>query len=211
MVIYTIFFGGLTLFESITGNLEDVLIDSIVVENQGIAYKIYTSGQILDRLPKNGNIVKIYLHMNVKEDDITLYGFLTKEERSIYRKLISVSGVGPKAALGILSVHTTSDIIWAIIGEDIVALTKAPGIGKKIAQRIVLELKDKLKKEKDELGADVEKTTEKLGNKVEVIDALIALGYQPSQAHKAIASIYKDGLSVETLIRKALKVLGTNS
>lgn len=197
------------MFEFIIGNLEDVLVDSIAVENQGIAYKIYTSGQILENLPKIGNKVKIYLHMNVKEDDITLYGFLTKEERSIYRKLISVSGVGPKAALGILSVHTTNDIIWSIIGEDTKALTKAPGIGKKIAQRIILELKDKLELNQNEIDIDIEKSPQRLGNKVEVIDALVALGYQPSQAHKVIATIYKDGLSVETLIRKALKVLGS--
>jgi Holliday junction DNA helicase RuvA len=197
------------LFEFIKGTLEDVTMDSIVVENQGIAYMIYTSGQLLDRLPKTGSKVKIYLHMNVKEDDITLYGFLTKEERRIYRRLISVSGVGPKAALGILSVHTTNDIIWSIIGEDIKTLTKAPGIGKKIAQRIILELKDKLEVDQDEIDVDIEKSPQSIGNKVEVIDALVALGYQPSQAHKVIATIYKDGLSVETLIRKALKVLGT--
>ncbi len=197
------------MFEFIKGTLEDVTMDSIVVENQGIAYMIYTSGQLLDRLPKTGSKVKIYLHMNVKEDDITLYGFLTKEERRIYRRLISVSGVGPKAALGILSVHTTNDIIWSIIGEDIKTLTKAPGIGKKIAQRIILELKDKLEVDQDEIDVDIEKSPQSIGNKVEVIDALVALGYQPSQAHKVIATIYKDGLSVETLIRKALKVLGT--
>lgn len=198
------------MFDFIKGTLEEALIDSIVIENQGIAFKIYTSRQTLDRLPKIESMVKIYIHMNVKENDITLYGFLTTKEREIYRKLISVSGIGPKVAMGVLAVHSTNDIIWSIIREDIVALTKAPGVGKKTAQRIILELKDKLKADQDEIGNTIERSPQNIENKVEAIDALVSLGYQPSQAHKVITEIYKDGVAVETLIRNSLKILASN-
>lgn len=196
------------MIEFIKGTLEDIEADSIVVVNHEIAYKIYTSVQIVNQLPKLGSIVKIYIHMNVKEDDISLYGFFTKQERGLYRKLISVSGIGPKVAMGLLSVHTSSDIVWAIVSEDIKALTKAPGIGKKTAQRIILELKDKLNPLKSQFTENAGEIPYKENIKDEAVDALIALGYQSSQAHKVIASIYQKDMDVEVLIKEALKKLG---
>lgn len=198
------------MFDFIKGTLEEELTDSIVIENQGLAFNVYISKQTSSKLPKIGSLVKIYLHMNVKENDVTLYGFLTTKEREIYRKLISVSGIGPKVAMGVLSVHNTNDIIWSIIGEDIVALTKAPGVGKKTAQRMILELKDKLTVHQGTLTNDTEKSSKDRGSRVEVVEALVALGYQPSQAHKAVTEVHKDGLPTETLIKKALKMLSSN-
>lgn len=197
------------MLEYIKGTLEDVLIDGIVMENNNMAYRIYTSAQIFNHLPPIGREMIIYLHMHVKEDDISLYGFLTKEERNMYRQLTSVSGVGPKAAMGILSVHKTNDIIWSIIGEDIKSLTKAPGIGKKTAQRIILELKDKLKTEDVVHTQDVQLPTDSSIIQNEAIEALIALGYQSSQAHKIVRSIYEDEMNVESLIKEALKFLAS--
>lgn len=197
------------MIEFIKGTLEEMEADSIVVVNHEIAYKIYASAQIVNQLPKIGSMVKIYIHMNVKEDDISLYGFFTKQERNLYRKLISVSGVGPKAAMGLLSVHTSNDIIWAIVAEDIKALTKGPGVGKKMAQRIILELKDKLNLQESQFTENLGKTSNKVNIKDEAANALIALGYQSSQAHKVIASIYKEDVDVETLIKEALKALAS--
>lgn len=198
------------MFEYIKGTLEEMLEDSIVIESNNIGYKIYTSVQTLNQLFTIGSKIKIYIHMNIKEDDISLYGFFTKEERNLYRKLISVSGVGPRAAIGILSVYNVKDIIWSIIGEDIKSLTKAPGIGKKMAQRIILELKDKLKEEQNGI---LEISTQNMSGdttiKDEAVGALIALGYPSSQSHQVITSIFKEGLDVETLIKKALKVFGS--
>ena len=197
------------MFDFIKGVLEEVLDDSIVVENNGIGYRIFIPSRMLEDLPELKQSIKIYIHMDIKENDMNLYGFLSKDDREIYKKLISVSGVGPKVAIGVLSVHTSRDVIWAIIGEDGVSLSKAPGIGKKISQRIILELRDKLVKEQGQLklGEQIANKNSRVGNRGEAIDALLSLGYQSSQAHQAIAAIYKEDFSVEILIKKALKIL----
>ncbi|MCR1898216.1 Holliday junction branch migration protein RuvA [Irregularibacter muris] len=199
------------MFEFIKGNLEEVLADGIVVEIQGIAYRIYTSQLLLNELPPIGSTIKIYLHMNVREDDISLYGFLSKDERNMYRSLNSVSGVGPKAAMGILSIYNANEIIWAIVGEDTKTLTKAPGIGKKTAQRIILELKDKLKVEDIKVTENTNTSSENPEVKEEAIEALSALGYQSSQIFRIINDVYREGMSIEVLIKETLKCFASRT
>ncbi len=203
-------FGGGKLLEYIKGTLQEIYGDSIVVENYGIAYRIYISVQDLNLLPQTGDQVKIYIHMNIKEDNITLYGFMKIQDRAIYRYLVSVTGVGPKLAMGILSVCSTKEIISSIINNDIVTLTKAPGIGKKTAQRIILELKDKLKSNDELIELEDIVSLQGVELKDEAIQALIALGYQPTLARKAINAIFKEGIGMESLIKKALQLLSNS-
>ncbi|RBP46615.1 Holliday junction branch migration protein RuvA [Garciella nitratireducens] len=199
------------MFDYMKGTLEEILEDSIIIENNGIGYKIYISKQTLNQIVDKGSNIKIYIDMTLKEEEIFLYGFFTKEERNLYRKLISVSGVGSKVAMGILSVQNTKDLIRSIIEEDIKSLIQAPGIGKKTAQRIVLELRDKLKKEQsDFLGNSTNDKLENIENisiREEAINALITLGYSVSQSHRAVTSVFKENLDVETLIKEALKII----
>lgn len=197
------------MFEFIKGNLEEILEDGIVIENQGIAYKIHTSRNLLDKLPKINNTVKVYLHGRIRDEEMLLYGFLDKEERNVYMHLTSVSGVGPKAAMAILSLYTSKEVIWSIIGEDTKVLIKAPGIGKKIAQRVILELKDKFNVEDSLPEGEVNGSIYKSEVKDEALNALIALGYHPSKALKAINKVYKEEMQLEKVIKESLKVFAS--
>ncbi len=122
----------------------DIGEDRVVVEAGGIGYCVYTTGQTLDALPQTGEQIRLFTYLQVREDAMVLYGFLTKDELSVFKLLIGVSGIGPKGALGVLSVMTTDDLRFAVIGDDVKAISRAPGIGAKTAQRVILELKDKL-------------------------------------------------------------------
>ena len=132
------------MYAYIKGILAEITEDAIIVENQGIGYEIAVPGQVFDYLPSVGEEVKIYTYHYVREDAILLYGFLTKEDVRIFKMLIGVSGIGPKGALAILSVLSTDDLRFAILGDDAKAIAKAPGVGAKTAQRVIIELKDKL-------------------------------------------------------------------
>ena len=141
--------------------------------------------------------------MNVKEDDISLFGFLTQQEQTIFHQLLSVSGIGPKGALAFLSEMTPEDIIIAILSEDIKTLSKTPGIGKKTAQRLILELKDKVKPQEV-----IQQTPQKDTNeKWEAVEALTSLGYSRSEAMQAVNACYKEGLSVEEILKLSFKKL----
>ena len=132
------------MYSYIKGILTDMEEDLVVVEAGGIGYNIYTTGQTFRLLPAIGQEVKLYTYLNVREDAMILYGFLTKDDLRVFRLLIGVNGIGPKGALAILSVMTTDDLRFAVLGDDAKAIAKAPGIGAKTAQRVILELKDKL-------------------------------------------------------------------
>lgn len=179
----------------------------IVLETGGIGYHVFVSSATLNRLPSLGNEIKIFTYMNVKEDGIALYGFFTLEEQEIFYKLLTVSGIGPKGALGFLSKLTPQDMVMAIISEDVKTLSQAPGIGKKTAQRVILELKDKFSTE-DALGGsffgEAEETADFSNAKRDTVDALVALGYSKSEAVKAIGLIWEEGLSVEKALKLSL-------
>lgn len=174
----------------------------VVLDNQGIGYKIFTSGYTLANIAEKNVTLFTYLH--VREDIFDLYGFSTNEELSMFLHLLSVSGVGPKAALAILSVVSPMGLATAIITNDAKTLTKANGVGAKMAQRVILELKDKLKNA-DILPDDISPTDiENAGASSEAVSALMVLGYSQNDAKRAVASV-DQSLSTEEIITLALK------
>ena len=199
------------MFAYIKGSLEEKMSNYIVVETAGIGYKIFMSKTAIGRAGEIGETVKIYTHYHVREDDISLYGFLSNEELKMFELLISVSGVGAKSAIAMLSNISTSDFAVSIINNDITKLTKVPGIGKKTAQRIVLELKDKLKAEKELMQSESiesEVIIESNDDIDEAISALQILGYNRKEIEKAFEKFEYKEMTVEDIIRNGLKYLG---
>ena len=201
----------------IKGTLEMKMTGYIVIDIGGLGYKIFMSDSGIEKLGDIGKTVKVHTYYKVREDDISIYGFNTLEELKMFELLISVSGVGAKTALAMLAVCEPTDFALAVITEDIKTLTQIPGIGAKSAQRIVLELKDKIKKEQQiqELTEASKGTKTKVeiaienSQKVEeAIAALQVLGYNKKEIEKAFEKIEKEELSTEDLIRKGLSVLG---
>lgn len=198
------------MYSYIKGILTDMETDAIVVEAGGIGYHIHTTGQTFDCLPAVGEEIKLYTYLNVREDAMVLYGFLTKDDLRIFKLLLGVSGIGPKGALAILSVMTTDDLRFAVLGEDAKTIAKAPGIGAKTAKRLILELKDKFSLEDafEQKLAHVEKTAAEGAKnaKNEAVQALVALGYSSSEALRAIGDMeITADTDVEDILKAALK------
>lgn len=199
------------MYSYIKGSLEEILGDTIVVENSGIGYNILVSGQVLDYLPSVGSEVKIYTYTYVREDQIGLFGFLTRDDLSVFKLLIGVSGIGPKGALAILSAMSSDDLRFAVLGDDAKAIEKVPGIGKKTAQRLIIELKDKLDLEEAfenalEKSVSPAATLDKNDIRSEAILALTALGYGSQEATKAVRAVPIDeNTEVEAILKEALK------
>ena len=199
------------MYAYIKGILAEITEDAIIVENQGIGYEIAVPGQVFDYLPSVGEEVKIYTYHYVREDAILLYGFLTKEDVRIFKMLIGVSGIGPKGALSILSVLSTDDLRFAILGDDAKAIAKAPGVGAKTAQRVIIELKDKLSLEdafEQKLANQAQKAelNPAVGVKNEAILALTSLGSSQSEALKVLQGIeISPDDQVEDVLKMALK------
>ena len=196
----------------IQGELCEVGQDTIIVACQGIGYEIQVPVSVAQSLPDPGNRVKIYTYTYVREDALGLFGFLTRDDLTVFKLLITVNGVGPKAALAILSSMTADELRFAILAEDAKAISKAPGIGPKIAKRMIIELKDKLDLESmiDNHG---DSSTYAAGNaeaaasvRDEVIMALTALGYSNTEAVRAVRAVSgADEMDSETLLKQALK------
>ena len=195
------------MYAYIKGILAEVNTDSIVIENQGIGYQLYVSLQALEELPAIGMEVKVYTYLHVREDAMVLFGFPDREDLKMFQMLLTVSGVGPKGALGILSALSGDDLRFAILSGDSKAIAKAPGIGAKTAQRVILELKDKVSLE----DAFETKTAHIAGGNVtvngtvknEAIQALVALGYSSSEAMKAVSQVE---ISQEHKVEDVLKL-----
>ena len=198
------------MFSYIKGTLELKTLNYIVIDVNGVGFKIFMSESAIQRLDETGKNIKIYTHMQVREDDISLYGFITNEELRMFELLLSVSGVGAKSAINMLSSITPSKFALAVISNDVKTLTEIPGIGTKSAQRIILELKDKLKTEDSITKDDVEiKNSIIEDNKLEeAIQALKVLGYTRQEIENVIKKIDTTTLSIEDIIRKALGYLG---
>ena len=196
------------MYAYIKGTLEEKSTDSIVVETAGIGYKIYVSEHTMAKLGEIGEKVKIYTHYHVREDNISLYGFMSNEELKMFELLLQVSGIGAKTAIAMLSNITPSKFALAIISNDLKTLTKIPGIGNKSAQRMVLELKDKLKTqtaiEDDEEETKPNDNSESIN---EAGQALQILGYNKSEISKVFDKFDTHNLSTEDLIKEALKRL----
>ena len=195
------------MYEYIKGIFMGIYRDYIVIENSGIGYKIFTSGSTMAQMPKTNEEATVYLQQIVREDFIGLYGFYTKDELSMFNTLLTINGVGAKAALSLLSISSVDSLKYAIKVGDEKTITKAPGIGKKIAQRIILELKDKVKLDQEiELSRNNCGDIGNLENYSEALAALLALGYSDKEAEAALNVVDKDG-SVESIIKNCLKHL----
>lgn len=193
------------MYQYIIGNIEEINEDYIVVENNGIGYIVYTSKNTIMDIGQNTNNRKILTHLIVREDVMNLYGFTTDEELKMFKLLITVTKIGPKVAMGLLSTLNPSNIKISIISGDAGTLARAPGIGKKTAERIILELKDKVNdnityEEGIDLTIPVDETEE-------VIVALTTLGYTRNEVFKVLSSIDTKGKITEEIIKLALRKL----
>ena len=191
------------------GKLEIKSKEYVILDINGIGYKIYMSQNAMNELEK-GTIVKVYTYMKVREDDISLYGFLNNEELVTFELLIGVGGIGAKSAISILSNISPSKFALAVITNDVNTLKKLPGIGAKTAQRIILELKDKMKTEQAVETENIEiKNAIVLDNKAQdAIEALGVLGYNKKDIEKVLVNIDTKTLTVEEIIKQGLRYLG---
>ncbi|MBR3249743.1 MAG: Holliday junction branch migration protein RuvA [Clostridia bacterium] len=197
----------------IKGELTAITTEYVVIEAGGLGYKVFMPETAIERLGEIGKTVKVHTYYKVREDDISIFGFNTQEELRMFELLLSVSGVGAKTAVVIISTIEPSNFAFAVISEDISELVKIPGIGKKSAQRIVLELKDKLKKEAISVEADTKVNNKASNNNDEVKEAMSALqvlGYTNKEIEKAFEKIEKADNNVEELIKKGLAMLSRN-
>lgn len=202
------------MYSYIKGQLVEIIgEDCIVVENSQIGYNIYIPSQMLEYLPGIGEDVKIYTYLYVREDAYILYGFLTRDDLNVFRMLIGVSGIGPKGALAILSVMSTDDLRFAVLGDDAKAISKAPGVGSKTAQRVIIELKDKFSlqeafEQKLANTPEVPVRNDVKGKKKEAVEALVSLGYSSSEALKVLGGIeIAEDRTVEDILKEALKAM----
>ena len=202
------------MIQFIRGKLVSVEEDRAIVDVNGVGYGIFMSVQSLSLLPQTGSEVKIHTYLNVKEDAMQLFGFLTRDDLMIFRLLIGVNGIGPKGGQAILSVLSPDDLRFAVLAGDVKAISAAPGIGKKTAEKLILELRDKLKIE-DALEHKVSETVDsgRTGTgadhvQSEAVQALVALGYGSTEALRAVKQVPSDeGTDVESVLKAALKIL----
>ena len=199
------------MYAYIKGKLAEKNIDHIVVEAGGIGYLIYVPAQSIDYLPDEGDQIKVYTYLYIREDAMVLYGFLTKDDLEIFKMLITVSGIGPKGGLGILSTLSADDLRFAILSGDSKTISKAPGIGAKTAQRVIIDLKDKMSLEeafekKLDNNADGVQKTLNSSIKNDAVMALSALGYSSAESLKAVSKVdIIDDMDVEDVLKLALK------
>lgn len=199
------------MYAYIKGTLEEIGPDRIVVDNHGIGYEIRVAQTLIDALPAKGETVKIYTLLHVREDQMALFGFLSRDDLALFQLLIGVSGIGPKGGLAILSILSADELRFAIASEDDKAIAKANGIGKKTAQKVVIELKDKI-----HLEDALEHLDEASGllpagqssQRQEALEALVALGYSHSDATSVLANVpVTEDADTETILKEALKQL----
>jgi Holliday junction DNA helicase RuvA len=194
------------MYSYISGELVAVESEYIVVDNHGIGYRLFVPTSVTYHLPKLGEQVKIYTYLNVREDAMQIFGFSTQEELSLFKLLLGVNGIGPKGALAILGVMSAEDLRFAILAEDAKAIAAAPGIGGKTAQRVIIDLKDKLDKIPS-MGLSAASGAVPANRvKTDVIEAMTALGYSPSEAMRAMEGMnITEEDSLETILKEVLK------
>ena len=198
------------MYSYIRGELAEINSDHIVLDVNGIGYQIYIPTNSLNYLPSIGEMVKIHTYLYIREDAMMLYGFLTRDDLDMFKMLITVSGIGPKGGLGILSTLSTDDLRFAVLSDDAKAIAKAPGIGAKTAQRVIIDLKDKMSLE-EAFEKKLEHTTDKVlpennSIKNDVVLALNALGYSSTESLKAVSKVeITEDMDVEDVLKAALK------
>ncbi|MCC8028598.1 MAG: Holliday junction branch migration protein RuvA [Lachnospiraceae bacterium] len=197
------------MYSYIKGTLEEVCEDYIVIDNSGIGYQIRVPMRVADELPRRGETVKIHTYLYVQEDTFSLFGFSSRDELAMFRLLLNVSGIGPRGALAVLSALSPNEIRFAVVSDDVKTISKAPGIGKKTAQRLVIELKDKISLEDAlDVQQDVSAVLTEDDHVVrkEAMEALTALGYSAADAAAALSGIeIAEDSDVETVLKQALK------
>lgn len=199
----------------IKGILSEIGLDNIIVEAAGVGYGINVPASVISELPPKGTEVKIYTYFSVKEDSQSLYGFITKEDEEMFKQLISVNGVGPKGALAILTVLKPDDLRMAIMAGDAKSISRAQGIGKRTAERLILDLRNKVAapgfmsgRADGTLPSSVNASSAaySAGPVSEAIDALTMLGYSRVDAGKAVSTVtLADGMTTEDVLKQALK------
>lgn len=198
------------MFAYLKGNLEIKTRGYIIIDVNGVGYKVFMSETAIEQVGEIGEIIKVHTYLRVREDDMSLYGFNTNEELRMFELLLSVSGIGAKSAISILSHITPSTFALAVISNDITKIKALPGIGPKSAQRIILELKDKIETQENakEIAQTITKQVEENEEKIsEAISALQVLGYSRKEIEKALETIEKETITVEDIIKQALKNL----
>jgi len=194
----------------IEGQLVEISENVVLVAVGGVAYEIEVTGTALARLPARGNPVSFYTHFVVREDAQQLYGFASRTERDLFRTLIRISGIGPKLALALISVVTLEDLSYAVSARDTALLTRVPGIGKKTAERLLVELADKLPAVVVTEMPGAPRGANRLAA-TEAERALVALGYRPAEAMRAIEAFRDSSMSTEEIVRAALKQLARSA
>ena len=198
------------------GEVMQVLPDRVILEVNGVGFQVLISVRDASDMPSAGEEVKLHTYMSVSQDAIRLYGFLSRDDLNVFRNLISISGVGPKGALGILGAMSANDLRFAVFSDDVKALSKAPGIGPKSAKKLILELKDKLKLEDaipgsgDDLSVSPSDSSSVIDAELtDAVQALTALGYSNSEALRAVRKVkVTQEMSTQDILKQALKLIG---
>lgn len=197
----------------IRGELAAIEPEKVIVDVNGVGYGIYIPAQAMNRLPSIGSEVKLHTYLNVKEDAMQLFGFLTRDDLEVFKLVIGVSGIGPKGGLNILSQLSPNDLRFAVVSNDVKAIQAAPGIGKKTAEKLIIELKDKLKLEdvleQESIAGEQAKTTDLVGEvQAEAVQALVALGYGSTESLQAVKKVpIEENTGVEEVLKQALKYM----
>lgn len=196
----------------IRGELAAIEEGKAIIDVAGVGYGIFMSGQALSVLPEVGEEVKIYTYLNVKEEAMQLYGFLSRDDLEIFKLVIGVSGIGPKGGLNILSRMSPDELRFAILSGDAKAISSAPGIGKKTAEKLIVELKDKISVEEvlensGQSSSHEFSASPEAGMQAEAVQALTALGYGSQESLRAVKKTSPECASVEEILKEALKYL----
>lgn len=199
----------------VEGKFEGVIEDKAIINVNGIGYNVMISNRTMETMPLLGNNVKLFTYTAVREDSISLYGFNSLDELDLFKKLISVNGIGPKGGLSLLSFTDADELKFAILNGDSKLISKAPGIGKKTAERVILDLKDKLEWNNDLINMEIKNASSDKANTghldgmaKEAVEALLALGYGSLEANKAVKNIDINSYdNVEDILKEALKFL----
>lgn len=198
----------------IKGKVAEILEDRVILESGFMGYNLFMPMASAEAVLRRGDEVKLYTHLHVREDSMQLFGFLTKDDLHTFQLLLGVNGIGPKAALGILCGLTADELRFAVLSEDVKTISKAPGVGKKTAQKLILELKDKMDLQEafDLKSQHVQEAQGDMADlsdaRKEAVEALTALGYSGADALRAVKKVeMTPGMDVETLLKAALKNL----
>lgn len=199
----------------IKGYVAETTENSVILETDSIGYEIFMTGTAIEETSRMQDKIKIYTYFHVREDTMQLYGFLSRDDLEMFRLLLNVNGIGPKAAMGVLAAITADELRFAVLSDDVKTISRAPGIGKKTAQKLILELKDKLKLE-DAFEKKLNHQEENLSltdtslrdSRQEAVEALTALGYSSTNALRAVRQVSEEtGDDVEAILKAALKQL----